>query len=204
MLLFRFQERIRFLEVIVFIIAIGFLIASWHVQVIFYSYFAFGLYFLYFIVAFLVKKNYHSLKQLGKSLSILVLATVIALLMSVDMYWQIYEYTATSTRGTKSIIEKTSGQDAETASGFYDYATSWSFSPGEVMTFVIPSFYGFGDMTYSADGQDVEGNVHGRHCVLPWIVCHVCRQEKSICAIPDYSGYHQSAHFVWEDVLPSV
>jgi hypothetical protein len=160
MLLFRFQERIRFLEVIVFIIAIGFLIASWHVQVIFYSYFAFGLYFLYFIVSFLIKKSFHSLKQLGKSLSILVLATVIALLMSVDMYWQIYEYTATSTRGTKSIIEKTSGQDAETASGFYDYATSWSFSPGEVMTFVIPSFYGFGDMTYSADGQDVEANTY--------------------------------------------
>jgi hypothetical protein len=160
MLLFRFQEKIRFLEVIVFIIAIGFLVASWHVQVIFYSFFAFGLYFLYFAFDFLLRKQFDKLKKLGASFLLLVGATAIALLMAVDMYWQIYEYTATSTRGTKSIVEKTSGQDAGTASGFYDYATSWSFSPGEVMTFVIPSFYGFGDMTYSSDGQDVEANTY--------------------------------------------
>jgi hypothetical protein len=30
----------------------------------------------------------------------------------------------------------------------YDYATSWSLSPGEVMTFFVPSWYGFGDHPY--------------------------------------------------------
>ena len=31
------------------------------------------------------------------------------------------------------------------------YATQWSFSPGEMMTFLIPSFYGFGGSTYWGD-----------------------------------------------------
>ena len=30
----------------------------------------------------------------------------------------------------------------------YDYATSWSLSPGEIITFFIPSWYGFGPLPY--------------------------------------------------------
>ena len=30
----------------------------------------------------------------------------------------------------------------------FDYATAWSFSFGEMLTFFIPSFYGFGGATY--------------------------------------------------------
>ncbi|NTW32017.1 MAG: hypothetical protein HGB12_05235, partial [Bacteroidetes bacterium] len=30
----------------------------------------------------------------------------------------------------------------------YDYATSWSFSPAEVMTFFVPYWVGFGDVEY--------------------------------------------------------
>lgn len=160
MFLLNFQKKIKLLDVILFTIAIALLVASWHIQVIFYCYFSFALYFLFYLIWFLIKKDIFGLKQIGKSIVLLIGASILGLLMVSDQYWQIYEYTPTSTRGTKSIIEKNSGQDAGTASGFYDYATSWSFSPGEVMTFVIPSFYGFGNMTFSSDGQDVEANTY--------------------------------------------
>jgi len=100
------------------------------------------------------------LKQIGKSVLLLVVASGLGLSMVADQYWQIYDYTPTSTRGTTSIIEKNSGQDAQTASGFYDYATSWSFSPEEIMTFVVPTYFGFGNMNYTIDGQDVEANTY--------------------------------------------
>jgi hypothetical protein len=38
--------------------------------------------------------------------------------------------------------QKTSGLD-------YDYATQWSFSPGEILTFFVPSIYGFGWRNYN-------------------------------------------------------
>jgi len=160
MLLLRFQEKIKLFDVILFFIAIGLLVASWHVQIIFYCYFLFALYFLYYLVRFLIKKDYIGLKQIGKSVLLLVVASGLGLSMVADQYWQIYDYTPTSTRGTTSIIEKNSGQDAQTASGFYDYATSWSFSPEEIMTFVVPTYFGFGNMNYTIDGQDVEANTY--------------------------------------------
>ncbi len=160
MMLLRFQERIKLFDVIIFIIAVGLLVASWHIQVIFYCAFTFMIYFLYYLTRFLIKKDYPRFKRVLLSIFILIFAGGIGVSMVADQYWQIFDYTSTSTRGTKSIIEKTSGQDAETASGFYDYATSWSFSPGEVMTFIVPSFYGFGNMTYNVDGQDVEANTY--------------------------------------------
>ncbi|MCX8010275.1 MAG: YfhO family protein, partial [Ignavibacteria bacterium] len=45
----------------------------------------------------------------------------------------------------------------------YEYATNWSFSPGEILTFIIPSFYGFGNSTYRGEltqNQPVEVNTY--------------------------------------------
>ena len=163
MLLQKLQNKIKLLDVVLLVISIGFLVAGWHIQVIFYCYFAFGLYFLYYLIHFLLKKDYPAVKQLAKSLAIFIVATGLALSMAVDMYAQLYEYSPFSTRGTKSIVEKTTGEDSQSGSAFYDYATSWSFSPGEVMTFIIPSYYGFGNTTYKgplSNEQEVEVNTY--------------------------------------------
>jgi hypothetical protein len=49
-------------------------------------------------------------------------------------------------RGESSIVSKSDPQKKDDKPLSYDYATNWSFSPGEVLTFVIPHYYGFGSV----------------------------------------------------------
>ena len=75
----------------------------------------------------------------------------------------ILEYNKYSIRGSSPIVQSP-GTKTESGVGLdYDYATSWSFSPGEVATFFIPSFYGFGDYEYSGpltNGQPIRPNTY--------------------------------------------
>lgn len=163
MLLFRFQEKIKFLDVVLFIIALAVMVSGWHVQMIFYSYFAFGLYFVYFFIRFLILKEFQQVKRLFASAGLLIAGSALAIIMVSDIYLQILEYTPYSTRGTKSISERVNGETQKTQSAFYDYATGWSFSPGEVLTFVVPSYYGFGNMIYKgslSNDEEVEVNTY--------------------------------------------
>ena len=67
------------------------------------------------------------------------------------------------TRGTESIVDKVSGKQQENTSEYYDYHTNWSFSPGEVLTFIVPSYFGFGNSTYQGpltNNQPVEVNTY--------------------------------------------
>jgi len=82
--------------------------------------------------------------------------------MSFDTYSQLYEYKPYSTRSTKSITE-TNSSVSSNQNTLYEYNTNWSFSPGEVLTFFVPSYYGFGKSTYNGpltQNQDVEVNTY--------------------------------------------
>ena len=73
--------------------------------------------------------------------------------MTSDQYLSILEYSKYSIRGSGSIALQNQANNASqtsTQSGGldYDYATSWSFDPTEVLSFVVPSIYGFGNHTY--------------------------------------------------------
>jgi hypothetical protein len=163
LLLFKFQKKIIFIDVILLAIAISFLLNGWHVQMIFYAFFAIGIYYMFFLVRFLFKKEFIAVKQLLKSAGILVITSILAVATAVDIYAQILEYTEYSTRGTKSITEIQLGETQKSESAFYDYATSWSFSPGEVLTFIVPSYYGFGNVTYKgnlSNNEEVEINTY--------------------------------------------
>jgi len=163
LLLFNFQKRIKFLEVLMLIFFIAALFIHWHVQIIFYIFFALMIYFIYFFFRSLKQKDIHLRNQILKSLGVFVIAVVVGLLIQSDHLTQIYEYTPFSTRGTESILEKTTGHTEQSESDFYEYATNWSFSPGEVLTFIIPSFYGFGKSTYQgplSQNQPVEVNTY--------------------------------------------
>jgi len=148
LILLRFQTKIKLLDVAVLIVALQIFVQGWHVQIIFYTLLSVGIYFLYFFIRSLMNKEKALTVQLVKSAGIFIAAALIALLIQADNFTQIWNYTPYSTRGTKSLVELQSPDAKQTESDFYQYATNWSFSPGEVMTFIFPSYYGFGNSTY--------------------------------------------------------
>lgn len=162
MMLFKFQKEIKLFDVLIFTLGMHLLVLNAHVQIVFYFALLAVIYFVYFIMYSIVKKNAVLQKNIFKSLAITVVVGAIAILMSFDTYSQILEYKPYSTRGTKSITElQNSGTPSQNNS--YEYATNWSFSPEEVMTFIIPSYYGFGKSTYKGEltqNQEVEVNTY--------------------------------------------
>ncbi len=163
LLLFNFQKRIKWLEVFLLIFFMDVMFLGWHVQIIFYIFFSVLIYFVYFFFRSLKLKDKFLSSQLLKSLGVFTLAVVVGLIIQSDNLTQVYEYTPFSTRGTESILEKETGHTNQSNSDFYQYATNWSFSPGEVLTFIIPSYYGFGKSTYQgplSQNQPVEVNTY--------------------------------------------
>ncbi len=162
MMLFKFQKEIKLLDLFLFVFGLHILVLGAHVQIVFYFAFTTMIYFIYFFIRSFVIKDKFLQKQLLKSLGVTAAAGLIALLMSFDTYSQLYEYKPYSTRGTKSLIEEQNpGSPIQSES--YEYATNWSFSPGEVLTFIIPSFYGFGNSTYNgplSQNQDAPVNTY--------------------------------------------
>ncbi len=149
MMLLKFQEKIKLIDIVILVVFLHFMVLAAHVQIVFYIFLAIAIYYIYYFIRSYLKKDFHLVKQLTKSLGVLVIAGSIGLLMSYDTYMQLYEYNPYSTRGTKSILEQDAAPTRQAESEFYQYATNWSFSPGEVLTFIIPSYYGFGASTYN-------------------------------------------------------
>jgi hypothetical protein len=145
----KLREKFRLIWALVLIIVLRLLFEPTHVQFIFYIYLSLGLYLLFFFVHALLKKdNWRSVLESGATL---VLASVFAFLMGADQYFSTLEYNPYSIRGTNPITQTSSlmPQTKTIEGGLdYDYATSWSFSPGEMMTFFVPSWYGFGPHPY--------------------------------------------------------
>ncbi|MFA3783652.1 YfhO family protein [Melioribacteraceae bacterium 4301-Me] len=163
MMLLKFNEKIRFLDFLLMVIFLHFLVFGAHVQIIYYVFMSIGIFYLFYFIRSIVKKENQLIKQLIKSVGLFVAATLIAMLLSFDSYAQLWEYSKYSTRGTKSLIEEQQKSTDKGSSDFYEYATNWSFSPEEMMTFIVPSFYGSGRMTYKGElsnNQPVEINTY--------------------------------------------
>lgn len=144
----KLREKFNLLQALLLAIFIHLMIGSGHVQFIFYIYLALGTYLLFlFIRAFIKKENWKGILFSGTSL---ICATIIAFLMGADQYLSTLEYKSYSIRGSNPITNTSSTSQTKTIEGGldYDYATSWSFSPGEMITFFIPSWYGFGPHPY--------------------------------------------------------
>jgi len=116
-------------------LAIGFQLLRAHVQVCYYTYLFIGIYFIYY--AIIEYKATKKLNSIVKSAGLLAGTVVVALLLSSVLYISVYEYSHYSIRGGGV----SGGLD-------YDYASNWSFSPAEMITFLVPSFFGFGGATY--------------------------------------------------------
>ncbi len=163
LLLLRMQKKIRLLDILLLIVTMQIFIQGFHVQIIFYTLLAVGIYFVYFFSHSIAKKNFELRNNILKSAGVFALASIIAVLIQSDNLTQIYEYTPYSTRGTEGILEKASTNQDKSSSDYYDYHTEWSFSPGEVLTFIVPSYFGFGNSTYKGpltNNQSVEVNTY--------------------------------------------
>lgn len=160
LLLFRAQEKLRLTDFFILIITWQLLIQGFHVQIIFYTGLAVAVYFIYYFLHSLVKKNTELRNNLLKSAGLTIFAALVAIAIQSDNLTQIYEYTPHSTRGTKGIVELEQGATAKSESDYYTYHTDWSFSPGEVMTFIFPSLYGFGNAPHNINGQEYKLNTY--------------------------------------------
>lgn len=163
LILLKFEEKIKIIYALTLVIIIQLFVQGFHVQIIFYTFFAVAIYYIYFFIRALVKKEAGKPARLIKSAVVFTVALIFGVLISADNLTQIYEYTPYSTRGGKSIVETATGKAEQSESEYYDYHTGWSFSPEEVMTFIIPSFYGFGNSTYKGpltQNQEYEANTY--------------------------------------------
>jgi hypothetical protein len=163
--LLRMQEKIRWIDFLLLVVTLNLLLQAFHVQIIFYTMFTVAVYFIYFFIRYLIRKEAQLRNNLLKSAGIFLGTAIIAVLIQADNLTQIYEYTPYSTRGTEGILDKTASKqnEAETNKNFYAYHTEWSFSPEELSTFIVPSYFGFGSSTYKGpltNNQPVEVNTY--------------------------------------------
>ena len=163
LLLFRFHQKIKLLDFFILVIALQLFIQGFHVQIIYYTLLAVAVYFVFYFVHSITNKEIELRKKLVRSALVFGAAGLIAVAIQSDSLTQVYEYTPYSTRGTKSLVEESTGNAEQSASEYYDYHTNWSFSPGEVMTFIIPSYFGFGNSVYKGpltENQPTEVNTY--------------------------------------------
>lgn len=164
LILLKNQEKLKLINFFILTIAMQLIVQGFHVQIIFYILFSVGIFYLFHLIRSLVIKDNEHLKNTVKSGLTFVAAALIAIAIQADNLTQIYEYTPHSTRGTTSVLDKAAQagdeEDKSKDSEYYKYHTDWSFSPGEVMTFVVPSWYGFGNSEQNINGQNYKVNTY--------------------------------------------
>ena len=116
-------------------ILLGFQLQRAHVQIAYYTWLMIGAYVLLMIIAE-IKRNEDQFKII-KKFGIFSLACVLGIGLSMLIYLPAIDYSEYSIRGGST----SGGAD-------YDYATGWSFHPKEILTFFIPSAFGFGGQPY--------------------------------------------------------
>ena len=139
----RLRARFDWSSLLILILLFHFIYVPFQVQIIFYIVLMLGVYYAVFLVNVVRKKE--EWKVFLRSAALVATAAVLAVALNADRILTIVEYSKSSIRSAASVVEQTEYmvQPQKGASDFA-YATNWSFSPGEIMTFVVPSWYGFG------------------------------------------------------------
>jgi hypothetical protein len=111
--------------------AIGTLLLTNHMQIVYYALIVIGLYLLYNIIL-----DIRSAPKSAAAKTLLLLgALALGFCISSYIYLSVYEYSHFSIRG---------GGSAGASGGLsWDYATNWSWNPQEMLTLLVPSFFGF-------------------------------------------------------------
>jgi len=125
--LFKIWKKQNLQNLGILAILIGFQLQRGHIQIAYYTWLMIGIFALYKLARSKFSANFYLY---------LVGSLFFGFLMSVSIVWPSYLYSEHSIR---SAIQGGSG---------IEYATMWSFTMKEMITFLIPSFYGFGGATY--------------------------------------------------------
>ncbi|MCS6989518.1 MAG: YfhO family protein [Chloroherpetonaceae bacterium] len=159
-----FAERLRrsenwkslSLNVALLSCVLSMLFGATHVQMIYYGGLFVAICLLVELLYALVKKE--PLAPWLRSAGGFAVAALLAAAMYADTYLAVAEYSPYSIRGSASVTtlypelasEKQPPQNKADAKGglSYDYATSWSFGVEEVLTFFVPSYFGYGNASY--------------------------------------------------------
>ena len=116
-------------------VLMGFQLQRAHAQIAYYTWMLAGAYVLFYLLWNINNTKETKIKWLG--LGGFLAASLLGIGIALLIYLPSIEYTPFSVRGGGV------GGGAD-----YNYATSWSFSPKELLTFIIPSALGFGGQTY--------------------------------------------------------
>ncbi|MFC1628320.1 hypothetical protein ACFL3H_04310 [Gemmatimonadota bacterium] len=131
----RFLNRPQLVAASLLAMVIALQLLALHMQIAYYGLMMIGLYFIIDAVQHRKERdlNAHLLRFGG-----LIGIGALALALSAYLLWPVYEYSQFSIRGGGAVGGGVS----------YEYATSWSFHPKEALTFLVPSWFGFGGTTY--------------------------------------------------------
>lgn len=124
-------ERRNLLSLLLASVALSLQLRANHPQIIYYTWIMLALYWLFNATGYLRERE---LKRIWITGLLFAGAIAIALALVAQPYLSNYEYARFTIRGAEG---------AEGGGGLpKDYATSWSFHPLEMLTFLIPSFFG--------------------------------------------------------------
>ena len=129
---FKLKESQTLKNIGIFALLLGLQLSRAHVQVAYYTWLMIGLAMVITILCWIKNKKSDDIKFI----LYVIPALIISVGFAIDLYYPVSVYTPFSIRGSSS------------GGAAFDYATQWSFSISEMMTFIIPSFYGFGGSLY--------------------------------------------------------
>lgn len=128
-------DKLRIMDIGILALILGLQLQRAHVQIAYYTWMLIGALFLFKVILFLKDKNLR--KNAVKVSGYFAIAIILAFGIAALVYLPSLQYSSESIRSV-----------GKAGSASYDYATSWSLHPKEMMTFLIPSAYGFGGQTY--------------------------------------------------------
>lgn len=136
---YRVFDRGRPFDMLLLGAALGSQLSSFHPQIAFYTAMLIGLYAVYAVVNDLRDKT--SAGHIFRKSALFAGGVVLAIAVAAVLVFPMQEYAQHSARGLS-----VGGSDVNVP-----FATSWSFPPVEILTFIIPSFAGFGGSLYWGD-----------------------------------------------------
>lgn len=147
----RIRVKFSFLNLFLLTLPMIVLVSATHPQMMFYIGCALALYLgVELVFRAIAKDNAMSVMRAGGALAI---AGTLALATHADMFLATREYTSYSTRGSAPIVQSERNKQDQSGGNDYEYATNWSFSPEEMVTFFVPNYYGFGKMKMGPSKQ---------------------------------------------------
>lgn len=136
------------------ILAVHFVLESAHPQTAFYGAAAIGIWLLTELIGSSTKNGGNRRKGVFRAAAIGLVAAGLAFGMGMDRFLAVQEYNPYSTRGASSIIDTVS--NAADAKAQYEYTTNWSFDVDETFTYVVPAYFGFGELELDVQGLPQE------------------------------------------------